>query len=78
MAKEIPNIYRAIKWLSMSYEEAKKRYRLREAAGEITGPQRHQLELELDFNFKSEIDSMIARVDNGELDGTVEAEASNG
>lgn len=73
--KETPNIYRALKWLSQAYEERKRIFAKRKEAGEITRDQEFALIQELDFKLKHEIDCVIGKIDDGELDGEVEAGA---
>jgi len=75
--RELPNVYKTVKLLSMSYENRKRGYLLRREAGEIDRDTEFRLVQELDCNLKGEIDALIARVDSGELDGEVEPDAKS-
>lgn len=75
MAKETPNVYRAVKWLTQAYEERKRTFAKRREAGEIARDQEYALVERLDYELKHELDRVIGRVDDGSLDGEVEPEA---
>jgi len=70
--KEQPNIYRAVKWLTQAYEERKRTFAKRREAGEINRDTEFALVQELDYKLKYEIDCVIGKVDDGELDGEAE------
>lgn len=72
MAKETPNVYRAVKWLTQAYEERKRTFAKRREAGEITRDQEYALVERLDYELKHELDSVIGKIDEGGLDGEVE------
>lgn len=72
--KELPNFYRAVKLLTMAYENRKRGYLLRRESGEIDRDKEFRLVQELDCNLKQEIDDLASKIDSGELDGEVEAD----
>lgn len=73
--KETPNVYRALKWLSQAYEERKRTFAKRREAGEINRDTEFALVQELDYKLKYELDCVIGKIDDGELDGEAEAVA---
>ena len=72
--RELPNIYKTVKLLTMAYENRKRGYLLRREAQEITRDQEFHLVQELDRNTKGEIDALIHSLDSGALDGEIEAD----
>ncbi len=77
MAKETPNVYRAVKWLTMAYEERKRTFAKRREVGEITRDQEYALVERLDHELKYELDRVIGKIDGGELDGETEPDAGS-
>lgn len=73
--RELPNIYKTVKLLTMAYENRKRGYLLRREAQEITRDQEFHLVQELDRNMKGEIDALIHSLDSGALDGEIEPDA---
>lgn len=79
MAKQTPNVYLAIKYVAQSYEERKRSYLKRKEAGEITRDQEYALTERLNHELKYELDRLIAKIDDGVLDGLDgEVEADTG
>jgi len=67
--KELPNVYKTVKLLTMAYENRKRVHLLRREAGEIDRDTEFQINHGLDCNIKRELDALIHRLDSGELDG---------
>lgn len=70
--RELPNIYKTVKLLTMAYENRKRGYLLRREAQEITRDQEFALVQRLDHELKYELDRVIGKIDDGELDGEAE------
>jgi hypothetical protein len=75
MAKQTPNVYLAIKHIAQAYESRKRSYLLRREAGEIDRDTEVRLVQELDCNLKREIDTLVAELDGGGLDGELDSDA---